>query len=94
MSELFKFFRKNLAAKFRNSPGEFQNLAISGPIGLIFFMGVRKIIIYRLVMKMLSNIAYFSFMIFWATFGGKKGVSTARAPNGLRLSNQIKKFAH
>ena len=47
--------------------------AISGPIGLKYFMGVQDTIIYRLVMRIekskLYN-AYFSVLIFWATFGG------------------------
>ena len=34
-------------------------------------MGAQETIIYRLVMRNLSHDAYFSFSLFWATFGGK-----------------------
>ena len=41
--------------------------------------GVQETIIYRLVMRNLSLNTYFSFLICWATFGGKTGVATTRA---------------
>ena len=63
------------------------------PIGLKFFMGTQETIIYRLVMRSSSYDAYFSFLIFWATFGGKMGVAIMRAPNGLGPPNLTKKFA-
>ena len=44
---------------------------VFGPIGLKFFMGTQETVIYRLVMRNPSNIAYFSFFIFRATFYGK-----------------------
>ena len=69
-------------------------LAISGPIGLKFFIGGQETIIYRLVMRILCYDAYFSVLIFWATFGGKVGVATTRALNGLRPPNQTKTLAH
>ena len=72
----------------------FHNSAISGPIGLKFFMGVQDTIIYRLVMRNLSYNAYFSVLIFWATFGGKMGVATTRAPNGLGPPHPTKKLDH
>ena len=56
-----------------------HNSAISGPSGPKFFMGVKNIIIYRLVMRNLSYNTQFSFLIFWATFGGKMGWPS-RAP--------------
>ena len=57
-------------------------------------MGVQETIIYRLVMRNLSYATYFSVLIFWATFGGKMGVDTTCAPNGLGPSNPTKKLAH
>ena len=59
-------------------------------------MGVQETIIYRLVMRnlILSNDAYFPFLIFWATFGGKMGVANMCAPNGLGPPNPTKKLAH
>ena len=36
----------------------------------------------------------FFLKLFWATFGGKIGVATTRAPDGLGLSNPTKKLAH
>ena len=55
----------------------------SGPIGLKYLQGAQETIIYRLVMRSPSYDTYFSFLIFWATFGGKMNVATTRAPNGL-----------
>ena len=57
------------------------------------FMVAQKTIIYRLVMRNLSYEAYFSVLIFWATFGGKMGVATTRAPNGLGPLKTTKKLA-
>ena len=45
-------------------------------------------------MKNLSYVAYFLFLIFWAPSGGKLGVATRRAPNGMGLPNITKKTAH
>ena len=50
-------------------------------------MRVQETIIYRLLMRNLSFDAYFLFLIFWATFGGKIGVATTRAPNGMGPPN-------
>ena len=57
-------------------------------------MGAQATIIYRLVTRNLSYDAYFSFLISWATFGGKMGVVTMRAPNGLGPLNSTKKLTH
>ena len=38
--------------------------------------------------------AYFSFFIFWDTFGGKIGVATTRAPDDLGPQNPTTKLAH
>ena len=65
------------------------NSVIFVPIGLKFFMGAQKTIIYRLVMRNPSFDAYFSFLIFWA----KMGVATTRAPNGLGPPKFTKKLA-
>ena len=51
-------------------------------------------IIYQLVMINLSNDAYFSVLIFWATFDRKMGVATTPPPNGLGAPNRIKKLAN
>ena len=64
------------------------------PIGLKILMGVQETIIYRLMMRNPSYNAYFSFFIFWATFGGKIGVAITSAPNGVGPPNPIKKLAH
>ena len=45
-------------------------------------------------MKNLSYDAYFSVLFFWATYGGKMGVATTHAPNGLLPPNLTKKLAH
>ena len=45
-------------------------------------------------MRSLSYDAYFSFLIFWATFGGKMGVATTRTPNGPWPPCPTKKLAH
>ena len=45
--------------------------AILRPIALEFFMGAQETIIYRLVMKNLSDDAFFPFLILLATFSGK-----------------------
>ena len=44
-------------------------------------MGTQETIIYRLVIRNPKYDAYFSFLIFYATFGGKIGVVTTCAPN-------------
>ena len=67
-----------------------HNSAIFGPIEL----GTQETIIYRLVVRNLSYDAYFSFLIFWATFGGKMGVGTTCAPFSLGPPNPTKKLAH
>ena len=57
-------------------------------------MGTRETyIIYRLVMRNSSYDAFFSLLIFWATFGGKLNVVTTRAPNGLGPPETTKKLA-
>ena len=66
-----------------------HNSAISGPIGLKFFMGFQTII-YRLVMRNLRLRSLFFSFDFRATFGRKMGVATTRAPNGLEPPNQTK----
>ena len=58
------------------------------------FMGVQETIIYWLVMINLSYDAYFSVLIFCATFGEKMGVATTHAPNDLGVPNPTKKLAH
>ena len=55
-----------------------HNSVFSAPIGLNIFKRVKETIIYRLVMRNPSDNAYFSFLIFWATFGGKIGVAKIR----------------
>ena len=55
-----------------------QNSAICGLIEPEIFMGTQETIIYRLPVRNLSYDAYFWFLIFWATFGGKMGVATTR----------------
>ena len=57
-------------------------------------MGAQEAIIYRLVMINPSYDAYLSLLIFWATFGGKMGVATTRAPYSLGPPNPMKKLAH
>ena len=54
-------------------------LAIFWLIELANFMGYQETIIDRLVVRNTSYDAYFSVLIFWATFGGKMGVATTRA---------------
>ena len=44
-------------------------LAITQPIGLKCFMGVKETIIYRLVMRSLSYDAHLSVFIFWRENG-------------------------
>ena len=39
-------------------------------------------------------LAYFNFLIFSATFGGEKSVTSTRAPYGMGPSNPTKKLAH
>ena len=56
-------------------------------------MGTQETIIYRLLVRNLSYDAYFSVLIFLATFGGKMGVATTRAHNGLGPPNPTKKLA-
>ena len=65
-----------------------HNSAIFGPIGQKIVMQTQENIIYP------SYDAYFSVLIFWATFGGKIGVATTHAPYGLGPSNLTKKLAH
>ena len=71
-----------------------HNSSISEPIGLKFLMGVQETIIYRLVMRNISYGAYFSFLIFLATFWEKMGVATILTPNDLGPPNPIKKLDH
>ena len=66
-----------------------HNSTISGSIGLKFCMGVQQTIIYRLVMRNLSYDAYFSVLIFWATFGRKMGVATTCTPNPNQKDGQL-----
>ena len=49
---------------------------------------------YRLVVRNPSYDAYFSVLIFLATFGKRMGMDTTRAPNGLRPPNPTKMLAH
>ena len=65
-----------------------HNSAIFGPIGLKLFMGAQETIICRLINP--SNDAYFSFIIFWATFCRKKCVATTCTPFGLGPLYQTK----
>ena len=67
--------------------GRHSYLANFGPIGLNFFMGAQETFISRLVLRNPSYDAYFSFLIFWATFGGKMDVATMRALNRSRGRN-------
>ena len=57
-------------------------------------MANQETIIYRLVVRNPSYDAYFSFLNFRATLGGKMGVVTTRTPNGLGSPNPAKKFSH
>ena len=59
-------------------------------------LGAHDTTIYQLVVRNMSYDAYFSFLFFWATFGGKMGVAitATRAPDGLGSPNLTKKFAH
>ena len=70
-----------------------HNSAMFWPIVLKHFMGNQETIIYRLVVRNRCYDSYFSVLIFWATFGGKMGVATTRAPNGLWPPNPAKKLA-
>ena len=45
------------------------------PIGMKMSMGTQETILYRLVARNQSYDAYFSVLIFLATFGGKMGVA-------------------
>ena len=58
-----------------------------------FFMGVQEIVIYRLMMKNLSNDVYILVLIFRATFGGNMGIATTRALNGLGPPSPTTKLA-
>ena len=60
-----------------------HNSAIFGPIGLNIFM-----LVYYLSIGVKMLICYF-----WATFGGKIGVATTRAPYGLGPPNPTRKLA-
>ena len=62
----------------------------------IFYVssGFQETIIYWLVLRNPGYVAYFSFLIFWATFGRKMGVATTLTPSGLKPSNRTKKLAH
>ena len=71
-----------------------HNAAILRQTVVKFFIGTRGTIIYRVVVINPSNDAYFSFLNFRATFGGKMGVATTRAPNGLGSPNPAKKLVH
>ena len=51
-------------------------------------------IIYRLAIKNPSYDAYFPFLIFWATFGGKMGVATTAPLMVSEPPNPTKKLAH
>ena len=57
-------------------------------------MGTQETIFYRLVVINQSYDAYFSVLIFLATFDGKMGVVTTRDPNGLGPPNPTKKLGH
>ena len=69
-----------------------HNSASCWPIRLEIFMGTQETIIYRLVVRNSSYDAYFSVLIFRATFGGKMGVATTRALYGLGPPNPTKKW--
>ena len=71
-----------------------HNSAIFWSIELKIFMGTQETIIYRLVVQNPSYDAYFLVLIFLATFGGKMGVATTRALNGLGPPNPTKKLGH
>ena len=65
------------------------NSAIYWPIGVKFILGTQEtLIIYQLVMINPGYVAYFSFLIFWATFGGKMGMATTCTPNRLGLQTR------
>ena len=49
---------------------------------------------YRSVLRNPSLDAYFSFLNFWATFGGEIGVVTTCAANGLGLPNPTNNLSH
>ena len=57
-------------------------------------MCTQETIIYRLVMGNLSYDAYFSFLIFWATFGRKMGMATTHALMVQGPSDPTKKLAN
>ena len=77
-----------------NSSCRINNSAIFGPIGLNIFTETQEIIIYWSVMRNPSCDAYFSFLFFWATFGGKMGLANTHAPNGLGPPDPTKTSAH
>ena len=66
--------------------------AIFRPIGLTTFLGTQETIFYRLVVRNPIYDAHFSFLNFWATFGGKMGVSTKRALIVLGLQTRPKSW--
>ena len=51
-------------------------------------------IVYRMVTRIRSYDAYFSFLIIGATFGGRLGMATMRASNELGRPDLTKKLAH
>ena len=53
----------------------------------------QQTIIYLLLVRNPRYNAYFSFLIFWVTFGGEMGVATTPAPIGPGSSNPAKKLA-
>ena len=71
-----------------------HNSAVFGSIKLQFFEGAHETIIYRLIMRNQDYEACFSFFILWATFGGKMGMTTTRAPDDLGPQNPTEILAH